>query len=305
MLREVRNRMKNISLAVLFSLSFLSNQASSQALTGTVREGLTIDSEILRTTVRYTIYLPFDYTTSTRSYPVVYLLHGGNGDETTWIHLGEVHLTADALILNRSIPPMIMVMPAAGNSRYVNNYDNSVRYEDFFFDEFIPYIESVYRIVSDKRSRSVLGSSMGGYGSLVYALRHPDVFAAGVSFAGSFCEDERVLRMSDEQWNRSTRGPVYGLDLHGEDRFTDHYRAYDPCHIVENGDPETLSTVSLYLDCGDDDFRNDGNAALHILMRRMGIPHEYRVRNGAHGMPYVRTGLAEGLQFIGEAFRGS
>ena len=150
--------MKEISSAVLFSLFSLSNLSSAQALTGTVNEGLTIDSEILDTTVRYSIYLPFDYDTSTRSYPVVYLLHGANGDETTLIQR-EVHLTADSLISSRTIRPMIMVMPAGSNGRYLNNHDNSVRYEDFFFDEFIPYIESTYRIASDERFRAVSGTA--------------------------------------------------------------------------------------------------------------------------------------------------
>lgn len=85
--------------------------------------------------------------------------------------------------------------------------------------------------------------------------------------------------------------------------MTDHYRASDPCHMVENGDPDLFNTVRLYLDCGDDDFRNDGNARLHMLMRRLGIQHEYRVRNGAHTDEYFRPGLADALTFIGGVFR--
>jgi enterochelin esterase-like enzyme len=261
-------------------------------------------SEILGRNVSYSIYLPFDYKSSKKSYPVVYLLHGGGGNETELVRGCEVHSTADLLINNRAIPPIIMVMPDAGTTRYLNNYDGSIRYEDFFFSELIPHIESNYRAISEKRYRAVAGISMGGYGSLVYAFRHTDMFAAAASISGSFCEEERVLSMSNDQWNNSTRGAVYGFDLQGKDRFTKHYLSNDPCYMVENGNPDIFNTVSLYIDCGDDDLRNDGNAKLHTLMRRRGVLHEYRVRDGSHTTAYFRSGTSDALRFIGKVFRG-
>jgi S-formylglutathione hydrolase FrmB len=136
----------------------------------------------------------------------------------------------------------------------------------------------------------------------VYALKHPEMFAAAVSLSGSFCEEERVLSMSVEDWNES-RGYVYGRDLQGKARLTEHYLANDPCWLVEHGRPAELNTVSFYLDCGDDDFRNDGNAKLHMLMRQRAVHHEYRVRDGAHTWSYFRPGLIDGLEFIGGVFR--
>src|SRR5690606_11939201 len=106
---------------------------------------LTVESRILGKPVRYTVYLPYDYHTSTRYYPVVYLLHGYTDNDTGWLQFGEAHMIADELINDREIPPMIIVMPDAGVSWYVNNFDASVRYEDFFIDEFIPHIEAQYR----------------------------------------------------------------------------------------------------------------------------------------------------------------
>jgi enterochelin esterase-like enzyme len=94
---------------------------------GTVQESLTIDSEILGKEVKYTIYLPFDYETSTRYYPVVYLLHGYGDNDMGWMQFGEAHLIADECIAKREIPPMILVMPDGGTSFYINNFDNSIR----------------------------------------------------------------------------------------------------------------------------------------------------------------------------------
>jgi enterochelin esterase-like enzyme len=129
-----------IALTLVILLHPFTQQTYSQVPRGVVKKGLTIESKILRKPVRYTIYLPFDYQTSTRYYPVIYMLHGGEENDTEWIEHGEANLTADKAIHSRSIPPVILVMPDAGMSRYINNYDNSVRYEDFFFNEFIPAI---------------------------------------------------------------------------------------------------------------------------------------------------------------------
>jgi S-formylglutathione hydrolase FrmB len=271
---------------------------------GLVREGLTIESQLLGKTVHYTIYLPDDYETSIRSYPVVYMLHGNRADHTSWICFGEAHLTADELITERTIPPMILVMPEGGTSRYINNYDRSICYEDFFFQEFIPAIDSTYRTKSEKWFRGVLGLSMGGYGALVYALKHPDVFAACVSLSASIYTDEMILNMTDEEW-ASNRASAHGYGLTDEFRLTEHYQSYDPFRIVQATNPEHFKTLKFYLDCGDQDFRNDGVAMFHILLRRLSIAHEYRVRSGNHTWSYWRSGLPHGLQFIGNTFRRS
>ncbi|MBD1854790.1 MULTISPECIES: alpha/beta hydrolase [Leptolyngbya] len=271
---------------------------------GRVQEGLTIASQILGKPIRYTIYLPDDYDTSVRSYPVVYLLHGNRADDTSWISYGEVHLTADELIATRTIPPMILVMPDGGNSRYINNCDRSLCYEDFFFQEFMPAIESTYRIKSDKWFRGVLGLSMGGYGAIVYALKHPEVFSTCVSFSPSIYTDEMILKMTDTEW-ASNRAAAHGAGLTGVARLTDHYKSYDPFRIAEATDPEWFKTLKLYLDCGDQDFRNEGVALFHIRLRQLNIAHDYRVRSGSHTWSYWRSGLAPALQFMGTTFRRS
>ena len=294
--------MNRFAFLLLVSVSLWANQVMPQEPAGTVRRGHSLDSHILGRAVPYTVYLPSQYEDSDRPFPIVFMLHGSGGNEKGLLERQHLNLIADNLIASGKISPMILVMPDGASTRYLNNHDNSLRYQDFFFSEFVPQIESEYRVESNKTNRAILGVSMGGYGSLIYALRFPGMFSASVSIGAPICEDEIVLGLSQEQWNKSDRGPVYGLDLAGQDRFTDHYRSNDPCFMVQNIDPELISTAGIYLACGDDDFRNDGNAALHALMRRLSISHEYRVKDGGHTDVYFQVALADGLIYISEKF---
>jgi enterochelin esterase-like enzyme len=291
------------TIALIFGLFLLMcpDAASSQDTRGVVKEGLTIESKTLGKPVRYTVYLPSDYDSSNRYYPVVYLLHGYTDNDMGWMQFGEAQMIADEAIANRVIPPMILIMPDAGVSWYINNYDNSVRYEDFFIKEFIPYIESKYRIRSEKKFRGVAGLSMGGYGSLVYTLKHQDMFAACAAFSAAIFTDEEIIAEKEDRW-ANVLGVVYGPKLKGKDRITEHYRSYSPIDIVRSTNAEKLKGLRLYLDCGDDDFLYKGNSTFHILLRDLGIPHEYRVRDGGHTWSYWRSGLVDGLKFIGASF---
>lgn len=293
--------MKNILLFATLFLLLGSTAVTAQIPRGKIKEGLTVDSKILGKPVRYTIYLPADYETSDRKYPVVYLLHGYTDNDTGWLQFGEANQIADEAIAKREIPPMIIVMPDGGVSWYNNNNNGTVKYEDFFFKEFIPSIESTYRIRAEKAYRGISGLSMGGHGALVYSLRHPDMFAACAAFSSGIFTDEEVIANPDPQW-ASVFGPVYGANLKGQERITEHLKSYSPIHIVKNARPDAFKSVRFYLDCGDDDFLYKGNSTFHIVLRDLKIEHEYRVRNGGHTWTYWRTGLADGLKFIGESF---
>jgi S-formylglutathione hydrolase FrmB len=275
--------------------------ARSQIAHGKVNEGMTMASETLGKRVRYTIYLPPDYETSERSYPVVYLLHGYSDNDTGWLQFGEANRIADEGIANGTIPPMILVMPDGGVSFYINNFDGSVRYEDFFIKEFIPQIEAKYRIRAEKQYRAIAGLSMGGFGALVHAMRHPDLFAACVAFSAGVRTDEEVMEQSEQRWNQ-VYAPVYGPGLKGKDRITEHLHSYSPLHIVRESSPDKFKDVRLYIDCGDDDALSKGNCALHVALSDLKIAHEFRVRDGGHTWSYWRSGLPDGLKFIGTSF---
>ncbi len=186
-------------------------------------------------------------------------------------------------------------------SWYINDYQNQMRWEDMFIDEFMAYIEAEYRVRPKKEFRGLAGLSMGGYGALVLALRHPDLFAATAAFSSGVLTDEEMESTPQERYD-AIFGILYGQGLQGSARLTDHWRQYSVLDIVKNTPADQLKTVRYYIDCGDDDFLAIGNASLHILLTQKEIPHEYRVRDGAHTWSYWRTGLPEGLKFIGERF---
>jgi enterochelin esterase-like enzyme len=165
----------------LLSIIFLTVlPAGLFAQTGKVFDNLSMKSKILNMERKFAIYLPPDYETSQRSYPVLYLLHGAGDDQTGWVQFGEVLRITDEAIKSGSATAMIIVMPDAntGKRGYVNDIKGEWRYEDFFFQEFMPFIEKAYRIKGEKRYRAISGLSMGGEGTFIYALHHPELFSS-------------------------------------------------------------------------------------------------------------------------------
>lgn len=267
---------------------------------GKVIEDLSMKSNLTKRTINYAIYLPPGYDHSDRRYPVVYLLHGYSDNETAWIQFGEVNATADRAIANREIPPMIIVMPDAGVSWYINNFDGSDPFEDIMIEEFIPYIDQTYLTRNGREYRAVSGLSMGGYGSLILALKHPDTFSSCAAFSAAVFTDNEIIAMSDERYNLFFKR-IYGADINGN-RLTEYWQKHSVINLMLTLPEKQIKKVRYYIDNGDDDFLFEGNAMLHIAMRKRNIPHQFRVRDGAHNWTYWRTNIIEGLKFIGEGF---
>ncbi len=274
---------------------------SQPAFRGKVIESLEFNSKLMGEAVKYTIYLPPDYETSVRRYPVVYLLHGYTDDDTGWLQFGEAPYIADEAIAGREIPPMIIVMPDGGVTWYVNDAAGKKPWADMFVEEFIPFIDETYRTRPEKEFRGISGLSMGGFGALQTAMRNPELFTACAAFSSGVYPDEVMENMEQERYDR-VFGILYGEGLEGEERLTEHYKSFNPFDLLESQNIDKLKSVAWYIDCGDDDFLYKGNSALHVKMRDMKIPHEYRVRDGAHNWTYWRTGLKNGLKFIGNKF---
>lgn len=280
-------------LLLLLALCVLPVPTTAQ--TGRVLDDLVLDSSILGREMRYAVYLPPDYDTSQRSYPVLYLLHGGGDDHTGWVQFGEVLHIADRAIADGGATPMVIVMPdASGPPRgWTNSVDDRWRFEDFFFDELMPAVERTYRIRAEKRYRAVSGLSMGGHGTFVYALHRPDLFAAAAPLSaatGSANISQARTRFGEA---------VAGLS---DDELTARLRRTSVLDLVADAGDDLLKSVRWYIDCGDDDFLYEGNALLHIALRKREIPHEYRVRDGAHNWTYWRTALPDVLAFVSAGF---
>lgn len=288
-------------LLIVFICTFLFVVAQSvNAQSGSIKESLKVKSTILGKEVEYSVYFPPDYDKTNRRYPVLYLLHGMGDDETGWTQFGEVKAIADLQIQKNLATEMIIVTPDAGVNWYINSADGKVKYEDFFINEFIPHIDATHRTRTEKRFRGIAGLSIGGHGTLIMAMKHPELFATAAPLsAGIFTKDE-LIAMPEDNWNRYF-GPCYGNGK-GADRITDHLNKNWILSIVENGNADDLKKVRYYIDCGDKDFLIKGNMELHALLITKKIPHEFRVREGIHNWDYWRTSLPEVLKFVSASF---
>lgn len=265
------------------------------AQTGKVNDRLSMHSDILDMERHFAIYLPPDYESSERSYPVLYLLHGAGDDQTGWVQFGEVLHITDKAIREGKATPMIIVMPDAntGQRGYFNDPKNEWRYEDFFFEELMPYVEKTYRIKSEKRYRAVAGLSMGGGGTFMYALHHPELFSSACPLSascGPLSLDDMERQMSRRNWTGT------------EEEVKAWYLQHSALELVNAMPEDQIHAVRWYIDCGDDDFLYEGNSLVHIAMRKKEIPHEFRTRDGGHTWTYWREALPEVLSFVSEAF---
>lgn len=285
--------MKN---SLMLFVVFLVIVHTLHAQTGKVIDELSMPSKILKGDRKYAVYLPPDYETSQRRYPVLYLLHGGGDDQTGWVQFGEVLHITDKAIRDGEATPMIIIMPDAntGQRGYFNDIKGDWRYEDFFFQEFMPFVEKMYRIKSEKRYRAVAGLSMGGGGSFVYALKHPELFSSSCPLSAS----TGPLTLEDTKEYLKRRGVSYRSDAELEA----YYKSISVLELIDQVADDQKDAVRWYIDCGDDDFLYEGNSLAHIAMRKKEIPHEYRVRDGGHTWSYWRDALPAVLSFVSEAF---
>lgn len=279
----------------LFLSAFLIWLSSIYSQSGVVMDNLYLDSKILNGERKYAVYLPPDYQTSKRDYPVLYLLHGAGDDQTGWVQFGEVLNLADKSIKSGNATSMVIVMPDAqtGQKGYFNSLDKKWNYEDFFFQEFIPFIEKKYRIKPAKRFRAIAGLSMGGGGSFIYALRHPEIFSSSCPLSGD---------MGSLSYDDFYQKNIEKLTNYSREYIYNYYSNHNALSLIKNQTNEKLRSVGWYLDCGDDDFLYEGNSMVHIALKKRDITHEYRVRDGAHNWTYWRNALPSVLMFVSETF---
>jgi enterochelin esterase-like enzyme len=268
-----------------------------------IMEGLVMPSRILGQDVKFSVCLPLNYYDGSRSYPVVYLLHGLGDDETSWLEYGRISQFADEELKSGEIISMIFIMPEGYRNYYVNDYKGSFLYQDMFIKELVPYVDSMFRTIPDQQHRSLMGYSMGGFGALILHLQHPDIFGSAVPLSTSIRTDKQYMTEDaaewDEQWGR-----LFGAQgITGPGRITEYYKQNNPFYIIPKLSPADFKNYHIYMDNGDkEQTLCRSNEELHILMRKMNFPHEYRVREGGHSFDYWVSALPNALRFISDAF---
>ena len=267
---------------------------------GLVYETKTVKSEILKMDRKYAIYLPPGYNESDQSYPVLYLLHGSGDNHTGWVQFGQVQHIADKTIAEGKAARMIIVMPDAdtGTRGYFNVIQGNFDYEDFFFKELIPHIEKTYRVRSERRYRAVSGLSMGGGGTVFYALHQPDMFAAAAPLSAA------TGNWDPEQFRQRTKSnnATSGLT---DQQIENYYNRHSIEGLIKNASEDALKSIKQirwYISCGDDDFLYEGNSMMHIVFRKNEIAHEFRIKDGGHTWTYWRMELPLVMEFVSKSF---
>lgn len=279
---------------------------------GGVVEFKTLESKTLQTTQPYSILLPPSYGKSpSRTYPVVYFLHGLNNDHTSWTvdRYGNLQNKVEDMMLSGKIPEIIMVHPRGDNSFYCNYADGSKRYEDFIVQELPEYIESQYRAKKERENRAIAGTSMGGFGALKIAMKYPERYSGCVGHSPIIFTGRNPLDVPDAvktsryyQFFVSILTPLFGDPIR-----QDLWDANNPLLLAKKPD---LKNLDVYFDYGTEDryiqsiHLDDGVKALDAALSKAGEAHTFVVHPGEpHGWALVSAHIGESLPFLCRAFK--
>jgi S-formylglutathione hydrolase FrmB len=264
-----------------------------------------LNSRTLKYAVHYCVYLPASYDAGAakrppQRYPVLYFLHGLGDNEQTLFNSGGWTLLDD-LRRQGKIGEFLIVAPEGRRSFYINSTDGSVRYSDFFLQEFIPLIESKYRVSSGRKNRAISGISMGGYGALRFAFSHPELFSA-VSAQSAALITESPQELDTAARSGAPLGKVLAA-VFGDPIDVRHWKDNSPFVLAERN-AAGLRTLAIYFNCGQDDNYGfeKGAAALHGELQKEGVKHEYRAYPGDHSISYFLSHFAEVMEFHSPAF---
>lgn len=223
----------------------------------------------------YSVYLPPSYYTHPeKDYSVLYLLHGGGCSHTDWENHGTINLLVDSLLTVAQKTEEVIIVCAEGNENNMIWFDAPHwKYESFFFEEFIPYIESTYRIRSTKEARSIAGFSMGGGAAVVYGLHRPEMFSAVYAMSAYLYRQELDFLKNDPsaEWRQQL------------------VQEHNPIPTVLDASDEWIERwkgVEWIMDCGDADFTFEANQRFVRALSQQRIPYQFTIRDGGHDWNY-------------------
>jgi S-formylglutathione hydrolase FrmB len=264
-----------------------------------------LNSSILKHPVHYCVYLPAGYDAGAtqrpkQKYPVLYFLHGLGDNERTLFNSGEWTMLDD-LRRQHKMGEFLIVAPEGGRTFYINSADGSVRYSDFFLQEFVPMIEARYRISKGRNNRAISGISMGGYGALRFAFAHPEMFSA-VSAQSAALMTESPQELDTAARSGAPLGKLLAT-VFGSPIEVQHWKDNSP-FILANRNQASLRRLAIYFNCGQDDNYGfeKGAAALHEQLLREGVKHEYHPYSGDHSLSYFLAHFTEVMEFHSRAF---
>ena len=201
------NKMSRGCMLRAFAARFSALRARYRATGGSSRPGapnaVPLRAKFSRIPCPYCVFLPPSYDSDkARKFPVLYFLHGLGENAQTLLNAGGWNLIEN-LWEQKQIGEFLIVTPSADRSFYINSLDGKVRYEDFFIREFLPFIESHYRIQADRHDRGITGISMGGYGALRFAFRYPQLFGSVSAHSAALVAKLPAVQASSPQARRA------------------------------------------------------------------------------------------------------
>jgi len=247
--------------------------------------------------VRVSIHTPPGYGgTPAKPYPLILLLHGGNGSEQDLLRFTP---TIDKAMAEGRIPQVVVAMPGARRSLYMDYKDGSQRWETFIIAELLPHLRQSLQVSPEHSGTFIAGWSMGGLGSLRLAFKHPDMFAAVAALEPAI--EPALFWREIGPHVRFWRSEEVTREMFGSPIDTTYWEANNPATIAKR-DPERLLGLGIYLDVGDQDmlYLHEGTEFLHRVLFDARLAHEYRLVHGAeHVGPSLEPRLADALGFIG------
>lgn len=226
---------------------------------------VTFYSAALQRTMPYRVVLPAHYN-SGEKLPVIYLLHGGGENFRNW--------TNDSDVAQCAAPGIILVMPEGNSSYYVNSARNPQdRYEDYIVKDLIADVEQRFPAAGNRDRRAIVGVSMGGFGAIVLALKHPEIFGFAAGLSPALDVPSRpfsIKRISQWRHHRSIFGDWSGL----------HQRENDPYVLVNSADP--VRVPYIWLSCGDQEGLLPANNRFARLLKQRGLRFQFTKEHGGH-----------------------
>ncbi|MFI0429352.1 alpha/beta hydrolase [Mariniflexile sp. HMF6888] len=231
-----------------------------------------------------TVVITPEKDSSTGMLPVVYLLHGANGNYSDWIKKVEgIKEYADSFNI-------IIVCPDGGSTSWYfdSPIDTSSKYETFISAELVNAIDSKYNTIRDRNGRAIVGLSMGGHGALYLAFRHQDIYSAVGSMSGGV-----DIRPFPNSWDIEKRLGSYS-------KFTENWERNTVINMLYLLKPNALEII---LDCGTEDFFFEVNKNLHQQLLYRNIPHDFIVRPGGHDWAYWSNSIKFQLLYMAIHFK--
>ena len=260
-----------------------------------------MESHILRRSVGYCVFLPAGYEAKAdHRYPVLYFLHGLGENQQVLVESGGWGLIEDLRQAGK-IGDFLIVAPQGGGSFFINSADSRDRYSDFFLSEFLPRIETRYRVLRQRSARGITGLSMGGYGALRFAFAYPRLFGSVSAQSPALVilppgAINAQLPPTFRLWN--LLGPVFGNPID-----VAHWQHNNPLQLAERNRVQ-LRHQSIYFNCGDQDEYgfHKGAAELDRILKKNKIGHEFHPYPGGHSSAYFLSHLSETVELHWRVF---